>query len=528
MSLARPHQPANGVEGSPVALHDNPEGVSFQRVVGTVRRGAPWIALCVALASGAAFAFSKLDTKQFTATASLVFSSSDQVSQQIVGVQPTVTNDSLSQQSTNVELVRLGSTAARTASLLDQGLTKSEVQDSLEISAVSNTDVVNVSATSTSAQLAAAIANTYSNEFVRRQRASNSQQFKTALDVVNRQLAALSPQQRSGQAGRALEDRAQSLAILARINSGGVHVVQEATVPTSPSSPKVARNTIIAAVLGLAIGLGVAFLIERFDRRLRDRDELEESFGLPVVGTVPDTKALSDRWSGVLPPLESEAFRMLRARLRYFEADGKITSVLITSGAARDGKSTVAWNLALTAASVGSKAILLECDFHQPTLATRRGLFRMPGLSELLTGKNDLVVQHVPVTNSSNGQDPGRQLDVVVAGTRPPNPLELMESAEMAALMQHLGNEYDLVVMDTPPITLMSDAIPLLRLVSGVLVVGEPGRTKRGSAAAVREQLDNLGAPVLGVVANRVKHSADFYAYYHDDEMASLPAGERR
>jgi capsular exopolysaccharide synthesis family protein len=277
----------------------------------------------------------------------------------------------------------------------------------------------------------------------------------------------------------------------------------------------------------LILGLGLALLLERFDRRLWGRDELEDSFGLPVLGAIPDSKAFGDRRSGMLPPLESEAFRMLRARLRYFEVDGRVTSVLVTSGAAKDGKSTVAWNLALTAASVGSKTILLECDFHQPTLATRRGLRRVPGLSELVMGKTDLVVQHVPVANSSNGQDPGRQLDVVVAGTRPANPLELMESAEMAALLEHLGSEYDLVVMDTPPITLVSDVIPLLRLVSGVIVVGEPGRTKRGSAAAVREQLDSLGAPVLGVVANRVKHSGDFYAYYHDDELASLRIGER-
>ena len=228
-------------------------------------------------------------------------------------------------------------------------------------------------------------------------------------------------------------------------------------------------------------------------------------------------------------PLESEAFRMLRGRLRYFDVDRKVSSVLVTSGVARDGKSTVAWNLALTAASVGSKTILLECDFHQPTLATRRGLRPVPGLSELLTGQTDLVVQHVSVANSSNGEEPDRQLDVVVAGTRPPNPVELMESDEMAALIEHLTtNEYDLVVMDTPPVTMVSDVIPLLRLVSGVIVVGEPGRTTRESASALREQLESLDAPVLGVVANRVKTRSGYgYGYYHQDEVAGLRIGDR-
>ena len=485
--------------------------------------------LCIVLAAGAAFAFSRYETKQYTATASLVFNEA-QVSQQILGLQPTVSGDSQSQQATNVQLVQLGSTATKTASVLDHGLTKQTVKDSLDISAVANTDVVNISATSTSPSLAAAIANTYSDQFVRSERGRNRQQFRAALALVKQRLAALSPRQRSSPSGRDLEDRAHSLTILAGINSGDVHIAQVASVPTSPSSPRVVRNTIIGAVLGLLIGLAVAFLIERFDRRLWHPDELEESFGLPVLGTIPDSKALARGGrSEDLPPPESEAFRMLRGRLRHFDIDRKFNSVLVTSGAAKDGKSTVAWNLGLTAASVGSRAILLECDFHQPTLAARRGLQAKPGLSELLTGQTDLVVQHVPVANGANGRGPDRQLDVIVAGARPPNPLELMESDEMAALITHLtANGYDLVVIDTPPVTLVSDVIPLLSLVGGVIVVGEPGRTKHESATGLREQLESLDAPLLGVVVNRVRtRSGHGYDYYRQDEVAGLRIGDR-
>ncbi len=422
--------------------------------------------------------------------------------------------------------MELGSTAQRTAKSLDHGLTEDDVRQAITVTGVGTSNVIDLAATSTSPELAARIANTYSKEFVAEQRQRNRQDIKSALKLVNNQLAALSPAQRLGQAGLALQDRAQSLAILTRVQSGNVRIAQEATVPDSPSSPKVARNTIVGAALGLLLGIGVALLLERHDRRLRDPDELGDSFSLPVLGTIPDSKALADGgWTSELPPLESEAFRMLRGRLRYFDVDRKVRSVLITSGEAKDGKSTVAWNLALTAANVGSKTLLLECDFHQPSLAARRGLRPMPGLSELLTGQTDLVVQHVPVANSSNGQTFDRKLDVVVAGTRPPNPVELMESDEMAALIHHLMDEYQLVVIDAPPATLTSDVIPLLALVSGVLVVGEPGRTTRESAAALRDQLRSLDAPVLGVVANNVR-ARSAYAYYRREELTGVRIGD--
>ncbi len=196
--------------------------------------------------------------------------------------------------------------------------------------------------------------------------------------------------------------------------------------------------------------------------------------------------------------------------------------MLVTSAAAKDGKSTVSWNLSLTAASVGSRTMLLECDFHQPSVATRHGLRHVPGIADLLAGESDQVVQQVSVSNGSNGEARGRQLDVVVAGTSPPNSLELMESEEMAALIDDLAAEYDLVVLDAPPITMVSDVIPLSRLVSGVIVVAEPGRIERESALALRKQLESLDAPVLGVVAKKVKTRAGYgYSYYHDS-MAAL------
>jgi Mrp family chromosome partitioning ATPase len=175
------------------------------------------------------------------------------------------------------------------------------------------------------------------------------------------------------------------------------------------------RNTVLGAVLGLLLGIGLAFLFERLNRRLRDPEEAREAFGLPVLGTVPESKAIVASNDGTvaaeLPFVENEAFRMLRASLRYFNVDKEVQSVLICSHRAEVGKSTVAWNLARVAAT-SSKVVLVETDLRNPSLSRQHGLSAGPGLAALLTHQVELdeAIQSIPVATGADGAG-GDQLE---------------------------------------------------------------------------------------------------------------------
>jgi capsular exopolysaccharide synthesis family protein len=486
--------------------------LSIERVWGVLRRRAPWILLCFVLVAGAAFGFSRQQTKKYTATASLVFSN-NQLAQQVAGLSVANSSNQQAVQNTNLKLVELGDMAEKTALRLGRGLTKERVRESLSISAQGESNIVNVAATATSPALAADVANTYTRQFVSEQQNSNHKYYASALALVEKQLRVLSPQEKASTAGLALQDRAQSLGTLAELKNGNVQVAQEATVPTSPSSPKTARNTALGAVLGLLLGLGVALLLERFDRRIREPKDLEAVYGLPLLGVVPESTALSreakskKNGNAVLPSSEAEAFQLIRAHLRYFNVDRELRTLLVASAAPGDGKTTVARHLASAAARMGSRVLLLECDLRRPTIARALDVQSGPGLADVLIGAIPLneAIQTVGL-NSPSAAGKERALDVLVAGAAlPPNPGELIESHAMETVLERAKSQYDLVVIDTPPLTAVSDAFPLLSKVDGVVIVGRVGRNRRDVAQHLHETLAGAGAPLLGVVANGFK-----------------------
>jgi succinoglycan biosynthesis transport protein ExoP len=460
--------------------------------------------MCVVLVGGAAYVYSKHKIKKYTATAAVTFESNS-LSQQIAGLAATSSNNQLAQQNSNLELVKVGDTAARTARLLGHGLTSEAVSASVSIGGKTESSIVDIAAVSTSPVLAAAIANTYARTYVKEQQGANRRFFKSALALVKRQLAELSPAQRFGSDGLDLQDRAHTLGLLVDLGYDNAEVAGEASVPSSPSSPKTKRNTIVGAVLGLLLSLAAVFLVERSDRRIRDPEELETIYRLPLLGTVPKSSALA---GSPLPPTEAEAFSLIRAHLRFFNIDREVRTIVIASPTPGDGKTTIALHLADAAARSGSRVLLVEADLRQPTLAQQLDIQSGRGLADVLIGSVpiDQAIQSVNLEASSGEGAKGRMVDVLVAGVvLPPNPGELLESGAMNTVLAWAKSSYDLVVIDTPPLTAVSDAFPLLTMVDGVVIVGRIGHSRRDLAEQLHQVLASSGAPLLGVIANQSK-----------------------
>ena len=490
-----------------------------RRILDVFRRRAPLVLVCFVVAVGVALAYSLHAQKQYTATASLLFNNTP-LSQQVAGLQAVPNVNPQAQQDTNTLLLKLGDLAQKTAARVGHGLTPGAVADSVSVSPQGDTTAVNVSSTLASPALAAQVANTYAGVFVSEQENGSHQYYESALATVEAQIAKLSRAQAAGAQGLALESRAQSLATLAQLRTDTVTLVQAAAVPSSPSAPSIKRDVIVAGLLGLLLGVGLALGVERLDQNLREPEELESIYGLPLLGAVPQSSALrrdgrSSRES-TLPGAVADAFQFIRVRLRYFNVDRDLQTLAIVSSQSGDGKTTIAHCLADAAAAAGLRALLIEVDLRRPTLADEAGVESGPGLADVLIGARTLedATQTAKLIGGGHDREDERNLDVIVAGALPPNPGEMLESHAMLEVLQQAKANYDFVVIDTPPLGAVSDSLPLMGHVDGVVIVAGMGQNRRDVAQRLAATLRSADAPLIGVIANRVKARGGYgYGY---------------
>jgi polysaccharide biosynthesis transport protein len=465
---------------------------AFERGLAIVRRNWLIMLICLVTVPLVTLIYSKLQTPEYTASTSLLFSPPEF---QIGGTPET---DPQREAATNLRLVQLEQIPARTAKALDKpGLTTGGVKEKIEVSPQGESDLIAIEATDESPEFSRVLANEYARQFIAFQRETDLSKITTAQGAVEQRLEELSPTELESAEGQELERRSRQLELIATLETGNAEVVQEATVPGSPSSPKTKRNVALGLFLGIVLAICLALLREQLDRRLRDLEDVEEMFDVPILGTIPESSAIDHSGPGSqLAPggAEAEAFRMLRASLRYFNVDRQVSSILVTSSVSQDGKTTVAWNLALSEARAGDRVLYIESDLRRPSLAAQLGLTAEDGLSLVLTGNSspEDAVQRI------------EDVDVLLAGPTPPNPAELIESERMAELLRWAEGEYDRVIIDTPPAAVVADAVALFSKVGGVVIVARLRKSPREAAEHLRDQLVNTGAPVLGLVINGV------------------------
>ncbi|HTX30135.1 MAG TPA: polysaccharide biosynthesis tyrosine autokinase [Solirubrobacteraceae bacterium] len=492
-----------------------PEPIQLSRILAIARRRGWIVLVCAIVGAASAFFVSHGQRKQYSSTSALLFQQSN-LSQQLFGYGSPTTIDPTTQAATDINLVSQPQVAIATANALH--LNAAHVTGEIGIAAAGASDVVNVTATDPSPTLAARLANTYATKFIIYRRSAERAQALEAKAQLQRQIARLrSTNTGSGQLPN-LETRLSQLEVLASLQTGDVQLAQPALVPSSPSSPHVKRNTLLGLLAGLLVGLLAAVIAERIDQTVREPEDARDLLRLPLLGAVPSSKSLSD--SALDEPFafsaEAEAFGLLRTQLRYFNVDRAIQSVLVSSAAPGDGKSIVAWNLGRAAAtlSVDSSVLLVDADLRRPSVSKLAGVHDSPGLAELLT--QDLLLDDVIriVSVDGSGDTDAGVLHVLTAGAAVPNPAELLESNKLRHLVAELHTRYSFIIFDTPPTSILPDAIPLMTQVSGVLVVVRVRKTRRPAIKRFREQLDDLGAHVLGLVLNDVPSSSSGYRDY--------------
>lgn len=311
-----------------------------------------------------------------------------------------------------------------------------------------------------------------------------------------------------------LLQRYKEVGVAAGVGTNNISVVDEAKAPVQPHKPNLRLNALLALVLGLLGGIGLAFLLEHLDDTYKQPDEVEKRLGLPVVGMIPRIRRERNEnrplaLSGHDDPRSAfaEAYRSLRTALEFSTSSGVPRLLTVTSATTGEGKSTTAVSVAIQFAQAGRKVLLVDADLRKPSLHRIFGLDNSFGLTNLLAGE-----QVVPAAIAKPTHIPN--LFVVPSGPLPPNPAELLSSSKMLGLLVLAAEKFDQVLVDSPPVMGLADALILGNLCDGTLLNVEMGATPRGYVQAACKRLRGARVHLVGTLLTKLENRSGAYGYY--------------
>lgn len=327
----------------------------------------------------------------------------------------------------------------------------------------------------------------------------------------------------ANEAGPVLAEVAKKFSPLLAANGQSVEAttISPAVVPGEPTSPNAKRNLALGGLLGLALGIGLALLTHSLDTKVRSEEDIKAISPRPILGDIPVVKAAKDGMLSVETDphgRHAESIRRLRTNLMFVDVTTGGHSFVVTSSVPGEGKTTTTINLAIAMADAGSKVLLIDGDLRNPSVADAMGLDGSFGLTTLLLGQAEPVdvIQQWHETS----------LHVLPAGPIPPNPSELLGSEPMENLFGKLSHEFDFILVDSPPVVPVIDAVLINKLTHGLVMVVAADRTKKRDLQSAVHSLETVEAPIAGFAINMAPatSTAHRYGYYGYTHEAGAPA----
>ncbi len=381
-----------------------------------------------------------------------------------------------------------------------------EIVSKVSASGDTVTNFLTISAQDTSSLRAAEIANAFAKAISYNRQQSAVTQLNSAIAGIVAQLNHLGAGNLAQK--KTLQQQLSQLRAAKSTQSGDAAILQPATPSATPVGPNVRRTVELGLVIGILLAFGAVALAENADRRLRTPDDLEGITDLPLLASIA-----TSAFSGQLETKEEdeEAFNMLRTALTYYNVERPLDSLVVTSPGEKDGKTTIATRLSIAMARAGSNVILVDADLRRAQVSAKLGIQQQAGLGSVIAREHTLsdALVNYPV---SDGAGAG-MLTVLPAGPVPPNPSALISSDEMQHVLRELEAQSDIVIIDTPAALAVSDPLPLMRSVTGVVLVARMNNSSRETVRRLQKMIISAHGHLFGVVATGVASGPGYDRY---------------
>ena len=447
--------------------------MDFKQIIQVLRRRWTTIALLFVIAVGASAAYSLTATKQYDSTARIFISANMRDASDNYAATYAIST----RMTTYADLAKSGEVLDGVIGELDLQLSATSLAQKIDSTVVPSTSTIALTVTDQSPAVAQQI-----NAKLSERLAEYLQEVETPTGTTGSQIIA--------------------------------RVTDPADFGNDPVSPKTLLNLVVAGLIGLVLGIGLAVARDVLDRSVSTFEHVEEVSNAPVLASVGfDTgikKAPLLTDLGAFAP-RTEAFRLLRTNLQFLDLDQQPRSLVITSAVPGEGKTVTSANLAVALAQAGRNVLLVDGDLRRPRIASLLGLDGAIGLTTVLVGSASLE-ESVQVHEGSG-------LNFLASGAKPPNPTEILQSRVTQDLLKQLRDQYDMVIVDAPPLLPVADAAVLATATDGAIIVTKHGKTTREQLREAVNRLDNVGARLFGVVINMIPRRAanSYYYYYYED-----------